>query len=102
MDFKGGEILFFFGLLFCWRWGDSFDLLVWGIGGIVDILHDGWDSWGEWERRVGEYESGTLVRWRGGEGKGREDGDDRRRWNGVCVYDCTDVNEYTRFTIEKE
>lgn len=64
---------------------------------------------GRVEEEVGEYESGTLVRRRGGEGKGREeearegedDGDERRRWNGVCVYDCTDVNEYTIFTNEK-
>lgn len=32
----------------------------------MDILKDGWDSWGEWERR---WESGTLVGRRGGEGK---------------------------------
>lgn len=67
--------------------------------------------------RVGEEvrESGNRrvvregrVGWRGGEGKkkkgrGKDDGDGERwGWNGVCVYDCTDVNEYTRFTNEKE
>lgn len=108
MGFERGEILFFFWLLFCWREGDSFDLLVWGIGGIVDILNERWDLWGEWERRVGEWDSGGAEG-RGGEGReeeareGEYDGEGERwRWNGVCVYDCTDVNEYTRFTNEKE
>lgn len=58
MDFERGEILFFFWLLFCWRSGDSFDFVgLRAIGGIVDILRDGWDSWGEWERM---WESGEV------------------------------------------
>lgn len=77
---KGGDFLFFFfffWFLFCWRWGDSFDFVgLRAIGGIVDILNDGWDSWGEWEGRVGEWESGrgsgrVGLWWGGGEGKGR-------------------------------
>lgn len=37
------------------------------------------------------------------QGKGRMMGrEEIWGWNGVCVYDCTDVNEYTRFTNEKE
>lgn len=62
---------------------------------------------GEWERRVGEWDSGGAEG-RGGEEEeeareGEDQGDGERwGWNGVCVYDCTDVNEYTRFTNEKE
>lgn len=111
MDFERGEILFFFlPVSFGGRGGFRFVGLG-AIGGIVDILKDGWDSWGEWEMRwesgrVGEWDSGGAEGRQGEEEEAREgeyDGDGERwGWNGVCVYDCTDVNEYTRFTNEKE
>lgn len=51
----------------------------------MDILRDGWDSWGEWERR---WESGRVVRegrvgWGGGEGKGREEEERKGRMMGM-------------------
>lgn len=52
MGFERGEILVFFWFLL--ERGDSLRGFFWfffgGGGGIVDILHDGWDLWGEWER----------------------------------------------------
>lgn len=78
MGFERGRFWGFFWLLFCWREGDSFDLLVWGNGGIVDILRDGWDSWGEWERRVREWESGEGGKG-GVEGRGGEEEEEEER-----------------------
>lgn len=85
---KGEVLVFFFGFFFVGG-GVFFRFVGLGaIGGIVDILRDGWDSWGEWERRVGESGSRRVVRegrvgWRGGEGKkkkgrGKDDGDGER------------------------
>lgn len=55
---------------------------------------------------VVEWESGEVgwggVGWRGRRRRRRKEEDGERwGWNGVCVYDCTDVNKYTRFTNEK-
>lgn len=61
MGFKGGEILFFFWFALLLEVGEFFRFVgLRAIGGIVDILRDGWDLWGEWERRVGEWESGEV------------------------------------------
>lgn len=67
MDFERGGFGFFFWFAFLLEVGGFFRFVGLGaIGGIVDILRDGWDLWGEWERR---WESGTLVGRRGREGE---------------------------------
>lgn len=77
MGFKG--FLFFFWFLF---WGGFVSV---GGGGILSICwfagdwgdcgyFKGWMGFlGRVGEEVGEWESGTLVRWRGGEEKGREE-----------------------------
>lgn len=52
MGFERGFCFFLFSVSFGGRRGFRFVGLG-AIGGIVDILKDGWDLWGEWERRVG-------------------------------------------------
>lgn len=60
MDFEGGFGFVFFWVSFLLEVGGFFRFVgLRAIGGIVDILKDGWDSWGEWERR---WESGRVVR----------------------------------------
>lgn len=88
VDFERGDFVFlilgvFFTLLYFTFGGRGIFFLrgfYWGFlggGGIVDILNERWDLWGEWERivggwerRVGEWDSGE-VEGRGREGEGR-------------------------------
>lgn len=58
---KGGDFVFLFGC-FSVGGGGFFRFVGLGdfLGGIVDILNERWDLWGEWERRVGEWESGEV------------------------------------------
>lgn len=59
VDFERGRFWFFL-VAFLLEVGGFFRFVgLRAIGGIVDILRDGWDSWGEWERR---WESGRVVR----------------------------------------
>lgn len=111
MGFKGG---FFFPVSFMLEVGRFFrfvGLRDWGdcgyFKGWMGFMGRVGEESGRGGGRVGEWDSGGAEG-RGGEEEEEEekmgrDGDGERwRWNGVCVYDCTDVNEYTRFTNEKE
>lgn len=66
MGFERGEILVFFWVSFLVSFllevGRFFRFVGLGgfLGGIVDILHDGWDLWGEWERM---WQSGRVGLW---------------------------------------
>lgn len=74
MDFERGRFWGFFLVCFsvggrgilsiCWTGGD------WGDCGYFKRTMGFMGRVGE---EVGEWESGTLVKWRGGEGKGREE-----------------------------